>query len=344
MESYHVSNSLSSGGYSDSDVREPRSAPRRLGPFEYIATPPIQHLLDAIVRHCRVGGSFAPGVRVLAEMSGVTLSLISGLLYELDNKGWIRYDGRVIMVLRDPSAGDQENGSHLIAPENTIDDQNPDRPFEASGSLDQNQDQFEGDMVLTAANRFLDSESAATKNLPCAAEIDPPPDHRALLLAELGAGAAIIRDALRARPGLTPEEIRDSWAHFEARIAEGRCKAGAFFDAIRRGQLHSAPPDPTRPLRPEDYAGDSLFRLGSDTTGFDAPAQTSPPASAPPPDVGPPARSLRDRALDLLGDWTAENHSAMVRDSMFLQSRLGMGDSDAEALAALEQYRKRVKR
>ena len=108
-------------------------------------------MLDAITRHCRVGGSFAPGVRVLAEMSGVTLGLISGLLYELDHTGWISYDGRVIMVLRDPSDSDQQNGMYLIASDQTIGDQDSDRPFEASQSDDQNPDQFEGDMVSSSS-------------------------------------------------------------------------------------------------------------------------------------------------------------------------------------------------
>ena len=159
-----------------------------------------------------------------------------------------------------------------------------------SDQIDRSNPQCMEDHVLVAA--VLDSESAAARSeTPCSAESIDPPDHRALLLAELGAAPKVIAAALAARPGLTPEEIRASWAHFEQRIAAGRCKAGAFFDAIKRGQLHNAPPDPQRPLDPQAYADDPGFRLGSDVRGL-AP-DVSPPASAPP--IAPRARSAIER-------------------------------------------------
>jgi hypothetical protein len=91
----------------------------------------------------------------------------------------------------------------------------------------------------------------------------------ARVLAELGASYAVIADALLERPDLTPEQVRATWAHFERRVAAGRCETGAFFAAIRRGELHAAPPDPALPIDVERY-GD-LFRSDSDASDLPPP-------------------------------------------------------------------------
>jgi hypothetical protein len=173
------------------------------------------------------------------------------------------------------------------------------------------------DLVAAA----LDSESAAARSkIPCSAESIDPPDHRALLLAELGADAKIIRDALRARPDVTTEQIRASWAHFEQRISAGLCTAGAFFNAIKRGQLHTAPPDPQQPLDPEAYRDRPGFALGG----------------APP---GPPeVESIGDIARRILPA------DASGPDWIYVQTRLARGDTETGALASLSTRRKGVRR
>lgn len=75
------------------------------------------------------------------------------------------------------------------------------------------------------------------------------------MLAELGGAPSVIAGALRAHPDLTPEQVRSTWAHFERRVAAGRCEEGAFFGAIRRGELHAAPAPPPPPA-PVNDAGD----------------------------------------------------------------------------------------
>lgn len=102
------------------------------------------------------------------------------------------------------------------------------------------------DHDLVAAAEDHDSAAATKEKLPCAGDSITRGDRSpaAAVLAELGGSAPVIADALRARPDLTPEQVRATWEHFQRRIADGRCDEGAFFGAIRRGELHAAPPAP----------------------------------------------------------------------------------------------------
>jgi len=148
----------------------------------------------------------------------------------------------------------------------------------------------------------------------------------AQIMAELGADPRVIADALAARQDWSPQQVRDRWDYDQRRIAasDGRLSEGVFYHALRCGQL--APQRPGHELDPESYVGDSAFVLGG---------------HAPPPDA---PESIRDHAARLLEAPTAETHSAYIRDWMFVQGRLGQGDSDQEALSALDAYRKAVRR
>ena len=84
--------------------------------------------------------------------------------------------------------------------------------------------------------------------------------------------------------------------------------------------------DPNRPLDPADYAADPAYQLGSATDPPDRP------------------ESIRDHAARLLPPPTAETLKNHTRDWMFVQGRLGAGDSDEAALAALERHRMAVRR
>ena len=322
MESYHSSSMPSSRGYSDMPVRNRADSVRQLRPFEYIATPPIQHVLDALSRHMRVGGSFAPGVRQLAEMSGVTLGMISGILYDLDRTGWIAYDGHVIMLLRD-----QADHESTVA------------PFDALGSLDQNPDRSRADMVLTATavSTCFESDLVAVESeIPCADENDQPPDQppdrppAAQLMAELGANPVIIRDAYEARSDWTPSEVRRRWTYDQSRIAasDGRLNEGIFYTALRAGQLAPARPDPARPLDPASYAGDPAFRMGGDMTGL----------AEPPPDPAAMQPPSEESPYDEAGRILPEG--APAADRAFVACRLACGDDAPTALATLAAHRR----
>lgn len=165
------------------------------------------------------------------------------------------------------------------------------------------------------------------------AECDQPNDQipgAAHVLAELGADPKIIADALRERPDLTPDQVLATWEHYKARIAEsdGRLNSGVFFHAIRRGQLHRAPPDPAQPIPVAAYAGKDAFKLGSDTSGL-APPDAEPPRA----DEPPPPESIGDHARRLLPN------DASTADWVFVQTRLARGDSDDGALLALSSRR-----
>jgi hypothetical protein len=326
MEGYHEPTTLTSSA-------------RPLKAYEFISTPPIQLILDAIAAHCSVGGTIRPGVRRLAAWANyASAGRISPLLDQLASDGWISYDPStgLITLLEDPNGGSITPCDRWIADEaddaesapitpRDRDEAHSDAEYESITGRDRSAPRMEDHVLVAAAES--DSESAAARyKLPCSVETITERDRSAaLLLAELGADDVIIADALAARPDLTPEQIRASWAHFLPRIKAQLCTAGAFFSTIRRGQLHAAPPDPQRPLDVARYADDPAYQLSSSQALEGGP-------------------SIRDRALRLLGPWTAENHQAMVRDTMFLQGRLGAGDTDAEALAALADYRTAVRR
>jgi hypothetical protein len=308
-------------------------------PYAYEVIPPIGRLLSAISDHCSVGGTIRPRNRTLAEWANyASAGHIAPLLDQLACDGWILYDRTtgLITLLYDPAAGSIDPDADQMIPAGITFEEDeesalipsPDRRFahqNAVGDFDPAMDQTAQcmeDHVLVAA--ALDSESAAARSkIPCAADSIPPMDHRVVLLSELGTAPKLIAKALTKRPDLTPGQIRATWSHFEPRIKAGLCSAGAFHAAIANGQIHAAPPDPAAPIDPQSYAGRDDVMLGSDL---------------------PPPETIRDRAHSLLGPWTAENHAAQIRDSVFLQCRLGQGDSDEIALQALEKHRKAVRR
>lgn len=120
-------------------------------------------------------------------------------------------------------------------------------------------------------------------------------------MAELGAHPRIIGDALAARPDWTPQQVRDRWSYDQERIAAsgGRLTEGVFFEALRAGQL--APP-------PRSAAVDwSAYAEGDE----------------------PEEETLHAHARRITPD------SISGKDFQFVLTRLGQGDSDADALAAL---------
>lgn len=96
----------------------------------------------------------------------------------------------------------------------------------------------------------------------------------AAALAELGADAAIIADALRARPDLTAQQVADTWAWHQLRRERDPEKVGLgiFFHAIRHGHLRDAPPDLRRPIAVERYvkADPAFYRRGDDVRDLPA--------------------------------------------------------------------------
>jgi len=298
-------------------------------PFEYVGTPPITHLLMAILGYCRIGGSFAPGVRQLSEMSGVTLGLISGLLYDLDRAGWIAYDGHVIMVLRDLDSDDQLNRDQLIADQLIADSliSDEESPSSALESGDQNPDRSDRHMVDSCLVA-VESDSTATRSkIPCGAKNDQPHDQHAadLVMAEYGVFVTLRKQALLNRPDLTPQQVRDTYAHFKPAIDAGRCTDRAFFKAIALGEIYPAPPDPARPLDPQAYAADPAYQLGS----------------ALPDEAARRNALYRDahwRAVDLLGP------GAAFGDMRIVVEALVDGATDDQALAELARELSEVKR
>jgi len=148
----------------------------------------------------------------------------------------------------------------------------------------------------------------------------------AQLMAELGANPKIIRAAYAARPDWTAEQVRGRWEYDQRRIAasDGKLSEGVFFTALRSGELAPERPDPQRPLDPASYAADPAYQLSSSDL--------------------PPPESIRDHASRLLPPPTAETLKTHTRDWLFVQGRLGAGDSDEAALAALNAYRTAVRR
>jgi hypothetical protein len=141
----------------------------------------------------------------------------------------------------------------------------------------------------------------------------------AIQLAEFDAAPAIIRRALQSRPDLTPQQVRDTYAHFEPSIAAGRCGPGAFHAAIARGELYDAPAAiPAGGFDPEQYRGRPEFFMGGDAI----------------------RETLRDRAQALaetvMGKWTAANHAQCVQASMFLERQIEAEKTEVQALMLLD--------
>src|SRR5436190_9163756 len=106
-----------------------------LRPYQFISTPAISLLLDAIADHCQEGELIAPGVRQLAEWAGVSEGCVSRCLRTLAKDQWIDYDGRVIML--------------LIAPDQRID-------RDSDQTVDQDSDQTVDRAVDQCVDRIVD--------------------------------------------------------------------------------------------------------------------------------------------------------------------------------------------
>jgi len=312
MEAYHGDIATSSGG---------AIGGRKLGPYEYVVTPAIERLLRAIRAHCSPGGTIKPGVRRLAEWADcASPGRISNLLRQLADDGWIWYDGPsgCITLCADPdgsdvaiTAGDRDSRGDRHAFDDADDapitagDRDL-RQQNAASQSDSCGDRFVPrmeDHVLVAAAETQDSAAALNHDLPCAAETitaGDRPSPAAQLLAELGADVVIITAALAQRPDLTAEQVRATWEHFEQRRRDGYVHgSGAFFKAIRNGQIHAAPSDRGQPIPVEAYiqADPAFYRRGDDTSDL------APPATAPPGDrpelagLAPPPRTTPARPL-----------------------------------------------
>jgi hypothetical protein len=325
-------------------------------PYAYEVIPPIGRLLALLCDQRSVGGCFRPGNRQLADRMGyASASQIPYLLSQLACDGWISYDPdtRLITLLRayvpdqairSPDRDAENERSDDLIGSRAISATDRDLPqLDAADPCDRSVFQPESQCMESLVATTSNSESVvvvANGGDARGGRNRPSPSPAARLMAELGANPKIIRAAYAARPDWTPEHVRQRWDYDQRRIAasDGRLTEGIFFTALKRGELAPARPDPTAPLDPQSYAGDSLYRLGSDTSGL------APPADAPEVDEPPMSETPRDRAHRLLGPWTADNHAAQIRDSMFLQCRLGQGDSDADALTALAGHRKAARR
>lgn len=182
------------------------------------------------------------------------------------------------------------------------------------------------DHDLAAAESDSEISAAALKILPCAADSITPGDRStptAQLLTNLGANASIIVEALTARPDLTPQQVADTyaWHAWRRERSGGRLGEGAFFTAIAEGHIHAPPPDPNGSIAVERYAGDDLYRLGSDVSDLDDPYTPHPPDQE--------HESPHDHARRIAPD------GATGQDFLFLVGLLASGASDQEALAAL---------
>jgi DNA-binding transcriptional regulator YhcF (GntR family) len=228
--------------------------PSTLRPYESISTPPITLLLYAIVARCAVGGCITPGVRQLATWAGISPGLVSPALYTLARDGWIRYDGRVIMLLINP---DQSNHDE----DRFLGDHDEDRAFDRSGAIDLERDRFESDMVLTTT-RIIDSESVVVVESGGMPGGDLP-----------APGTGVMSKVLAAQPPWTPQEIRDRYESDKPRIEKPGSKNtwGIFWNALMHGERAPKRPDPTAPIDPASYAGRDNIMLGSDLPPPDAP-------------------------------------------------------------------------
>ena len=181
----------------------------------------------------------------------------------------------------------------------------------------------------STTTRIIDSESVVVNGGDARGGRKGPitaRDHPILLLLiELGLtpGPGVFERGMAARDW-TPQQTRDRYEYDKPRIENsgGKKHWGIFWTAFMAGELAPARPDPTAPLDPASYAGDSLYRLGSDTSGL------APPADAPEV-VEPRAESIGDIARRLLPP------DASTADWVFVQSRLVRHDSESGALAAL---------
>lgn len=343
-ESYHVQDSLSSGGYPDNSVRENSSATnqRTLGYYSYVVVPPIQRVLNILLDTMSIGGCRPPLIRELAEQADIARGAVTDVLRQLATDGWILYDGRMITLVRDSIDAPDDRIDHVIDQDDDSEesavscastpetrDRDSDRSRDRSGIPPAPPMVFN----ITTATDVVNLEASTIGGSGGIFSADRSADRSspaALQLAELGLkpGRGVFERGMAAHTWM-PQQIRDRYEYDQERIknSNGTKHIGIFWTAFLAGELAPARPDPQRPLDPEAYANRDGFALGG----------------APPPGVDEP-ESIRDRALRLCGEWTAENHQAQIRDCGFLQGRLAAGDSDEVALAALDAYRKAVRR
>lgn len=329
-----------------------------LRPYEFIATPPIALVLDAIVVHCGLGGSITPGVREIGRWAGVSAGQISPILYQLADDGWILYDGRVITLVRHPDQPDDQLGTdesdlcadqeddltqdrHNLATDRT--DQAKDRPDltkdrfgaerEVYGAVmrknapsrgDLAKDRFRGRMVHDHEQQqdlSLRSAVANRDQVPCATDFDQAADRlspAAQVMAELGAEPAVIADALLCRPDWTPQQVRDRWAYDQERIAQSDGKLTEGVFFHALRRGQLAPPR-ANPERPIEVAA----YAGNDQ--FRAGDDVS--------DLEAAEESPHERAGRIAPD------DATGLEFVFLVGRIGGGATDEEALAALQERR-----
>lgn len=312
---------------------------RALRPYEYVVRPPIARLLIAIRQHCGIGGTIQPGVRQLASwMNYASAGRIAPLLQQLALDGWILYDGSsgCITLLADTEVAITErdhSDDEVITERDQLDDEvitprdqdvsiterdrAPRRPsalLTAITRRDRSTPRME-DHVLAAADQSHDSAAANINHVPCAADSITPRDRLPPLdaaLYDLGADDPTLRaEILETHPELTLDALASQWL-----LAQDRERSGytpnaraLLFGTLRKpgGWLHG--------------------RATSGAVDWGAYAA---------PDDEPPAETLRDRVLRI----TPEDISGL--DFQFVLMRLGMGDTDVEALAALAERTRRA--
>lgn len=338
-ESYHVNNSLSSGGYPDIVTGESRPA-RPLKAYEYISTPPIQLILDAIAAHCGVGGTIRPGVRRIAAWANyASAGRVSPILDQLAADGWIAYDPAtgLITLLEDPNGGVITERDRWIADESESADSAPITPCdrdewqqEADGGSITARDRSTQCMEDSCLTTTLIESAVVKTQIPCGAESIPTRDHPILLLLiELGLtpGPGVFERGMAARDW-TPQQTRDLYEYNKPRIENsgGKKHWGIFWTAFMAGELAPVRPDPQRPIDTAAYASDSLYRMGSNTSGQDAEAAAD--------DSETPSQAAR-RILP---------PDASQDDWIFVTCRISQGDSEACALDELARHRKAARR
>lgn len=249
----------------------------------YVVIPAITLLLEAIAANCAVGGSFAPGVRQLAEWANISQGIVSSNLWRLHGDGWISYDGHVIRLLRSidrsiDQADDAIDRSIDQAPPDAIDppiatDRSIDRsvpsttadrdatPKTTARRSDRSIDRSLPHMVyhdLAAAAESKISAAAISLKLPCADENDRSIDRSPtdLLLVELGCESAALRAEILAHyPDLTPAQLSEQWALAQERERDGYAGNARrlLFGTLRNGGwLYGRTVDRTQPVTAAD--------------------------------------------------------------------------------------------
>jgi hypothetical protein len=324
----------------------PNDTPRKLGPYEFIAVPPIQLVLNAIVDLCEVGGSVKPGVRALAEASGTCRGMITDYLRQLEHDGWIAYDGRWITLLRDPNAPEapevcDESHDPIDQPDGHVE-----KSDRSAGRTLAESDRSAGRTTLRAAverahmRHSADQPSVrpADRSVPSFAH---PPQTPPMVIHDLAAADSVAAHESSTTGGSGGGVVIDQpdghWPPAGQVMAELGAHPRIIADAL------SARPDLT-PQQVRDrwsYDQERIAASGGRLTEgvfFEAlrAGQLAPPPrsaavdwSAYATDDEAEAESLHAHARRITPE------CASGRDWQFVLARLASGDTDAEALAAL---------